>query len=136
MKLVYLLLCLIPSLAIADIFKAIDKDGHVTYSSAPIKGGKRVIETPPPTKHSAASQQNFPKVSQATQRGRDGTRRKILEDELSAEKNLLDSAEKRLKIDEASNPKDDEELKVLFKQVTVHQRNIDALQYEISKLKH
>ena len=139
MKFGYLLLCLIPSLAMADIYKSVDADGHVTYSSAPIKGGKRVILTPLATVNAPArattSPQDFPKVDKETQKGRDSMQRKVLEDELKAEEELLGSAQQGLKQGEATRPKDDEKIKALTKQVDLHQRNINALKIELSKLK-
>src|SRR3989338_5283898 len=87
-RLLFALLCVFPILAQAEIYKAVDADGHVTYSSTPIKGGKKIILEPLPTmmppgrSRSAASPEDFPRVDGETQRGRDDTRRKILEDEL------------------------------------------------------
>jgi len=51
MKLGYLLamMSLCPLLAHAEIYKAVDADGHVTYSSTPIKGGKKITLEPLPT---------------------------------------------------------------------------------------
>jgi len=40
----------------ADIYKAVDTSGHVTYSSAPIKGGKKIILEPLPTMAPPAKQ--------------------------------------------------------------------------------
>ncbi|MFA6920852.1 MAG: DUF4124 domain-containing protein [Gallionella sp.] len=139
MKFGCLLLCLIPSLALADIYKSVDADGHVTYSSAPIKGGKRVVLTPLPVVSAPArtsnSPQDFPKVDKETQKGRDSMQRKVLEDELKAEEDLLGGAQQSLKLGEAARPKDDEKIKALTRQVDLHQRNINALKIELSKLK-
>lgn len=157
MKLGYLLviLCLSPALAQAEIYKAVDADGHVTYSSTPIKGGKKIILEPlptmvPPTRaRPAASPEGFPKVDGSTQKGRDDTRRKILQDELSSEQQLLDESRQRLKEGEA-NPevyqgqdgktyrnvaKYEEKIRTLNEQVDLHQKNIEALKTELSKLK-
>jgi two-component system nitrogen regulation sensor histidine kinase GlnL len=97
MKLGYLFaaLCICPIWAQAEIYKAVDQDGHVTYSSTPLKGGKKIILEPlptmmPPKMHTF---DGFPKVDNQTQRGRDDTRRKILQDELSAEEKLLEEAQ-------------------------------------------
>lgn len=137
MKFGILLLCLIPVFAQADIFKAVDADGHVTYSSAPIKGGKRIILTPPAQAAHARSTetpQNFPRVSEETQKARDGSRHKILEDELKMEEDLLLAAQQSIKA-EASQSKDVVRAQLLNKQVDLHQGNIDALKAELSKLK-
>jgi len=137
------LLCLFPALALADIYKSVGADGHITYSSAPLKGGKRIIETPAPTRasaarsHSAAAHENFPSVNQETQKGRDETRRKILQDELKIEQSLLGEAQRDLQAGEADKKlaKNSDQFKNLANQVELHQRNIDALNTEISKLK-
>ncbi|MFA6970823.1 MAG: DUF4124 domain-containing protein [Gallionella sp.] len=139
MKLGYLLLCLIPSLALADIYKSVDADGHVTYSSSPIKGSKRVIMTAPiaaaAPARSSASPHDFPKINEETQKGRDGSRRKILEDELKTEEGLLNTANQSLQVVEEHRPRDDGKIKELHKQADLHQGNVTALKTEISKLK-
>ena len=147
----FALLCVCPMLAQAEIYKAVGADGHVTYSSTPIKGGKKIILEPLPTMMppKARSPENFPKVDGLTQKGRDDTRFMILQNELTTEQKLLEEAKQRL--DEAeANPevfkgqdgrtyrnveKYDEKIKPLAEQVALHQRNIDALQTELSKLK-
>ena len=165
MKLRYLfaLLFVCPIFAQAEIYKSIDKDGHVTYSSTPIKGGKKIILEPisttlPQRSSSIASPEGFPKVDGATQKNRDDTRRKILQDELSTEEQLLEEAKNNLKAAE-ENPevfrvvvgkkpdgspitetrrnvaKYDEKIKPLSEQVDLHQKNIEALKTELSKLK-
>lgn len=139
----------------AEIYKAIDADGHVTYSSTPIKGGKKISLEPLPTilppgrARAAASPEGFPKVDGATQRGRDDTRRRILQDELSSEEKLLEEAGQALK-EGQENPetfkgkdgktyrnvvKYEEKIKTLNEQVDLHQKNIEALKTELSKLK-
>lgn len=141
MKLGFLLamLCLCPVLAQAEIYKAVDADGHVTYSSSPIRGGKKIVLEPLPTMappaRARATPDDFPKVDNATQRGRDGTRRKILQDELSTESQLLDESKKNLKAGESNRDVPKDKLKTLAEQVDLHQKNIDALKTELSKLK-
>lgn len=135
------LLCMVPLLAQADIYKSVDADGHVTYSSAPLKGGKRVVVTPPNTRmapertRAVSTPQEFPRVSQETQRGRDVTRRNILQDELKTEEGLLNEARQDLAQGEKKQPKDAGKIAALTKQVDLHQRNINALKIELSKLK-
>ena len=83
-----------------------------------------------------------------TQKGRDDTRRKILQDELNAEQKLLDEATQNLK-DGESKPevfkgqdgrtyrnvaKYDEKIKALQEQVDLHKNNVEALKTELSKL--
>lgn len=157
MKLRYLLvvLCACPVLAQAEIYKFVDENGHVTYSSTPIKGGKIISLEPLPTMvppartGSAASPEGFPKVDGAVQRGRDDKRRKILQDELDTEEKLLEEARLKLKEGEG-NPevfkgkdgrtyrnvaKYEEKINALKDQVEMHQNNIEALKAELSKLK-
>lgn len=147
----FAVMCICPMLAQADIYKAVDENGHVTYSSTPLKGGKKIILEPLPTMLPPAnvqSQANFPRVDSETQRGRDDTRRKILQDELNSEQKLLEVAQQNLQEGEA-NPevfkgadgrtyrnvaKFDEKIKRLKEQVDLHQQNVDALKTELSKL--
>jgi predicted RNase H-like nuclease (RuvC/YqgF family) len=135
----------------AEIYKAVDENGHVTYSSTPIKGGKKLNLEPLPTMVPPANvkaAEDFPRVDSETQRGRDDTRRKILQDELNAEQKLLDEATQNLKDGEA-NPevykgedgrtyrnvaKYDEKIKTLQEQVDLHKSNVEALKTELSRL--
>jgi hypothetical protein len=157
MKLRYIfVLCCAASFAIsanADIYKRVDEDGHVTYSSKPIKGGKKLHLEPlptmaPPPKTSNASE-GFPRVSAETQTKRDDTRRKILEDELATEQQALEDA--RTKLQEGKDnpevhkgpngqifrdfPKYEEKVNALQEEVTTHEKNVEALQTELSNLK-
>lgn len=157
MKLRYLFaaLCAYPLLAHAEIYKAVDANGHVTYSSTPIKGGKKIILEPLPTMSPPAHGRytptpgDFPRVNGDIQRGRDDTRRKILEVELETEEKLLLEARQNLK-DGESNPevfkgkdgktyrnmaKYQEKMLTLTEQVELHQKNIEALKTELSKIK-
>jgi cell division protein FtsB len=148
----FTILCLCPIWAHADIYKSVDADGHVTYSSAPLKGGKKIFLEPLPTMLPPAkvqSSEDFPNVDRKTQKARDDKRRKILQDELKAEENLLEVAQQNLK-DGKANPevfkgkdgrtyrnvaKYDAKIKQLNDQVDLHQQNVDALKAELSKLK-
>ena len=153
MKLRYLLAVLMvcPSLVQAEIYKAVDENGHVTYSSTPIKGGKKINLEPLPTMDapSRSSPENFPRVDGETQKNRDDTRYMILQNELSEEERMLAEARQNLQEAEA-NPevfrgkdgktyrnmaKYTEKVKEFTDQVELHQKNVDALKIEISKLK-
>ncbi|MGA7750767.1 MAG: DUF4124 domain-containing protein [Gallionella sp.] len=145
----FAMLCICPMLAQADIYKSVDADGHVTYSSTPIAGGKKLNLEPLPTMlPSTNASAGFPRVDSETQRGRDATRRKILQDELDAEKKLLETAKQNLS-DAESNPevfkgqdgktyrnvaKYDDKVKPLQDEVDLHTKNIEALETELSKL--
>ncbi len=144
-------ICLCPLLAHADIYKYVDKDGHVTYSSTPIKGGKKITLEPLPTMQPPrmATPGDFPKVDSATQKSRDDARRKILQDELDAEEKLLEEARQKLKEGEETPEvyrgkdgktyrnvaKYEEKIKALQEQVDLHSQNVEALKTELSKLK-
>ena len=135
MKSLCLLLCMLPIAAQADIYKAVDAEGHVTYSSTPIKGGKRLNLMPPEERSrekTRSTPQDFPKVNEETQKVRDDARKKILEGELKTEEGMLSNAIQGLK---SVNPKDQEKLDSLNRQVELHQGNVDALKAEISRLK-
>ncbi|MDP1995845.1 MAG: DUF4124 domain-containing protein, partial [Gallionella sp.] len=98
---------------------------------------------------SSASPEGFPRVDGATQKGRDDTRRKILQDELSTEEKLLEEARQSLKeggdTPEVYRGKDgktyrnvakyEEKIQALKDQVELHSKNIEALKTELSKLK-
>jgi hypothetical protein len=157
MKTVYLLalLCVSPLVAHAELYKSVDADGHVTYSSTPLKGGKKIFLEPLPTMAPLAKARvptDFPKVDGETQKGRDGARRKILQDELNTEQKLLEEAKQNLQSSEGENrgsflkngkvvvneSRAQEYAADVTKQnneVSIHQKNIDALNSEISKLK-
>lgn len=162
MKFRYLLavLCACPLPVQADIYKAVDADGHVTYSSTPIKGGKKIILEPLPTmvppstsspgrSRSETPAGDFPRVDEATQRNRDDTRRRILEEELATEQKLLGEARQKLQLAEDTpqvyRGKDgktyravaqyEESVKAAQEEVSLHERNIEALKTELSKLK-
>jgi arylsulfatase A-like enzyme len=136
----------------AEIYKRVDAQGHVTYSSDPIKGGKKLDLKPLPTM-SGASQRStpadFPKVDTQTQRSRDDTRRVILQDELATEEKLLATARENLtniennpesRINAAGIPfrqtaEYTEKVKAAQETVALHEQNIKALRTEILNLK-
>lgn len=154
-----LLLLLAPLPAQADIYKSVDADGHVTYSSVPSKGSKRLDLGPVPTSRPAepparrqtpkSGAETFPRVDRETQQSRDDVRRRILQEELATEQKLLVEAKANLQAGE-ENPevfrgkdgktyrnvaKYDAKIRDLTEEVDLHQRNIEALQTELSRLK-
>ncbi len=137
----------------AEIYKRVDADGHVTYSSSPIKGSRKLQLEPLPTMTPTARERNgasgFPKVDGQTQSRRDNTRRKILEDELDTEVKALEEARANLK-DAEDNPevfktangqtlrnvaKYEEKVNAQRDEVEIHEKNIQALKTELSNLK-
>ena len=138
------------SWAQADIYKRVDADGQVTYSNAPLKGAKKIHLAPLPTFPSRSEKKgnaaDFPQVDSATQKGRDNTRRQILEGELATEEKALAEARNNLQTG-AENPeintdkdgkvfrnvaKQDEKMNALQEKVLVHEKNIAALKTELS----
>jgi hypothetical protein len=138
----------------AEIYKRVDEDGHVTYSSAPIKGAKKLHLEPLPTMAPPVkprNSENSPdfRVNTETQNRRDNTRRKILEDELATEQKALEEARLNLK-EGQDNPevhktangqsfrnvaKYDEKVNALQEEVSAHEKNVQALKTELSNLK-
>lgn len=151
-----LLLCVTAhaGIAQAEIYKRVDADGHVTYSSSPAKGAKKLQLEPLPTSSSSTTRErvsspSFPKVDGRTQSRRDDTRRKILEDELDTEVKALEEARAKLKEAE-ENPevhkmangqirrnvaKYEEKVNAEQTEVSNHEKNIQALKTELSNLK-
>jgi hypothetical protein len=137
----------------ADIYKRVDDQGHVTYSSEPIKGGKKLFLKPLPTLSGAPNRrttpEDFPRVDTQTQKSRDAARRVILEDELSTEEKLLATARDQLQTLETTQEsivgadgvpfrnqaKSTEKIKAAQDSVSLHEQNIKALKTEISNLK-
>ncbi|MEN6587623.1 MAG: DUF4124 domain-containing protein [Sulfuricella sp.] len=109
----------------AEIYKQVDAQGRVTYSNVPMKGATKLnlepLNTVPATrtKASTPSPSGFPKVDGDTQKKRDDTRRKILEDELAAEEKLLT---------EATTQKD-------ATAISLHEKNVAALKKELANIK-
>ena len=153
--LLFVLLCVSHAgMTQAEIYKRVDAQGHVTYSSEPLKGGKKLELKPLPTMNGTRGSQrstpeDFPRVDAQTQRSRDATRRIILEDELASEEKLLAAARENLKSIE-SNPeplvgpdgipfrnaaKQAEKIKAAQELVSSHEQNIKALRTEISNLR-
>lgn len=108
-----------------EIYKHVDAQGRVTYSNVPMKGAIKLNLDPlttvpaPRARASTPSPAGFPRVDNDTQKKRDDTRRKILEEELAAEEKLLGDAVK-------GKSREDIEL---------HEKNVSALKKELSNLK-
>ena len=148
------LLCMAyAGLAQAEIYKYVDSQGRVTYSSTPMRGAKKLNLEPLPTMEAPRahmeSQSEFPKVNEETQRKRDDTRRQILENELASEQKLLDTAKEKLQIAKDTpmvyRTKDgktfrnvagyEANVKAAQEQVDLHEKNIEAIRTELSQLK-
>jgi hypothetical protein len=132
---------LLAGAAQAEIYKYVDKEGRVTYSNVPMRGAKKLDLGPIPAMHpaprgahsghSSASESpspaNFPRVDDATQKNRDQGRRGILMEEMGREQNLLTEARQQL----AAAPQNAK----ARDNVTFHEKNIEALQKEIGRIK-
>ncbi len=120
-----------------------NSSGNSSSSPAPAATGRSAAKTPTPAA--------FPRVDDQSQKARDNDRRRILESELAAEQRNLDQASKALAEQEAiilpsermqfkggggiSGGKVEERLQPFKDKVALHQRNIEAIQREISKLR-
>ncbi|MDD2699721.1 MAG: DUF4124 domain-containing protein [Sideroxydans sp.] len=155
-----LLLCVVftaSTSAYAEIYKRVDKEGHVTYSSEPFKGAHKLKLEPLPTTQppkplpskSNSEESSFPRVDKATQSRRDDKRRSILEDEMATEQQALDDARAQLKVAEdtpqvytgadgrtyRNMAKYEEAVQAAQENVRMHENNIRALQTEIDNLR-
>lgn len=144
------------ALAHADIYKHVDKDGHVTYSSEPSRGAEKLrlgpLNTAPPTQKNVRPRETFegfPRVDEATQKRRDDQRRRILEDELASEQSALEAAREKLKLAQDTPmvyrtpggqtlrnvAQYEENVRLAREAVKTHEDNIKALQAELANLK-
>lgn len=146
--------CLAAPAAEADIYKCVSDSGQITYTNAkPANHEKgcslmtkdQPVSTASSGKRSSAaatpSPSSFPKVDNDTQKSRDNDRRKILENELDAEKKALEAAKKELAEQEAVRNGDEKNYQKFLDRVqpykdtvALHQRNIDSLNKELAKL--
>ena len=134
----------------SDVYLCTDEHGVKEYRNTGLnKSCKKVdlpgITTIPATAvkksaKSAISPGNFPQVDDATQKRRDSDRKKILSDELAAEQKKLNDLNTEYKNGEPDRLGDDrnyakyqERTSSLKDDVARTQKNIEALQREISK---
>ncbi len=138
---------IVAATASAEIYKHVDKEGRITYSSTPMKGAKKLYLDPPAaqSRPKAATPDSFPKVAHKVQQQRDLKRREILAEELAAEEKFLSDARQALKQGE-ENPEvlrishtqsrhnvvsPEEQMKKFREQVLLHENNIAALKREL-----
>jgi hypothetical protein len=137
------------------VWKCIEADGRAHYTNIKKETeGKQctvvtkevsVVSPPPPPSRSAAAEKagsGFPKVDRDTQKARDESRRRILEDELFAEEKGLVDARAKLAAQEAVRYGDEQNyqrvldrLKPFQDAVERHERNIAALRKELASLR-
>ena len=143
-------LLLTPSAVLADVYKCVDDDGHVTYTNTKPSAKAKCtalsrdqrVSTVPGRASNAPSPSGFPKVDADTQKARDNDRRKILDQELATEQKMLDEARKALAEQEAVRTGDErnyqrvlDRLQPYKDKVALHERNIEALKKEIGNLR-
>ena len=90
----------------------------------------------------ATTPAGFPKVDSSTQKTRDDGRRKILQNELGAEQQMIKDAQQKLTEQEQIRSGDErnfakvaERLQPLKDKVDQHQKNIEALQKELASIR-
>jgi hypothetical protein len=137
-----------------DTFKCIDANGRATYTNMKEEAkGKNctvvmreisVVPAGPVQRPAAAnpSPAGFPKVDAATQKSRDGARRRILEEELSGEEKALAQAKAELTEQEGIRTGDEknyqrvlDRLQQYKDEVERHQKNVEALKTELNNAK-
>jgi hypothetical protein len=137
-----------------DTFKCIDANGRATYTNMKDETKDKncsvvmreisVVPAIPPARNAAAnpSPAGFPKVDPATQKNRDGARRRILEDELSGEQKALAQAKTELSEQESIRNGDEknyqrvlDRLQKYKDEVERHEKNVEALKKELSNAK-
>jgi hypothetical protein len=151
-KRLFLLVALFPlSAAASTLYKCTDESGVVLYTNQ--KTAKKnctvlSVQVPPAPKvgsggtaragnsapRAAAnpSPSDFPRVSSNEQKARDTDRRAILERELASEQSSLEKAKQAL----GANPTQAAQAPQMVRDtVTLHERNIAALNKELSKLR-
>ncbi len=147
-----LLLALTPIVHADVMYQCVDAHGHKTFSNVKLStpGIKcsamdlGPATTVPPVRSAvrAPSPASFPKVDESDQKARDTDRRRILETELAAEQQSLLLAKKELAAQEAVRSGDErnyqrvlDRLEPFKNKVALHERNIEAIQRELDKLR-
>jgi hypothetical protein len=133
------------SVAYAQIYECIDAGGQKRFTNikSEAKGCKlldigpfNVVPPPRPQGKAAPAPANFPKVDPQTQKERDGTRRRILEQELANEQKLLDQAHQQLAQESKRlGGEGNSQLEPYQKRVRQHMDNIANLRKELSGLR-
>jgi hypothetical protein len=122
--------------------QVVTKEVSVVPAPAPPTARGRGAAPPAATASAATTPPGFPRVDADTQRARDETRRKILQDELATEEKSL--AEARAKLTEQESVRHGDErnyqrvldrLKPFQEAVERHERNVAALKKELGALR-
>jgi hypothetical protein len=153
------LLFLVATSARADVmYQCVDESGHKSFSNikSSAKGAKcTAMDLGEPVSVPAAkaaaktpTPATFPKVDDNAQKARDNDRRRILDGELAAEQKNLEQAKKDLAEQETAvqpnerlqggginGGKVQQRVQPFKDKVALHERNVEAIQKEISKLR-
>lgn len=144
--------CLVIGMPVrAEIYKFVDDNGFVTYTNMPRPGVKAQVVIPDtlsgstskgltstsPPKSTRSNKQistpgYFPRVDTGTQRKRDDMRRQLLEEEMSGERRNLAAAQAAFS---AGSRRPGADLKSLMDSVRLHEKNIEMLTKELSRIR-
>lgn len=149
----FLLLSLILAApAQAEIYKYVDENGQVTFTDVYRKGAQR-IDLPgapkplapagkAPTRASAPSPANFPRIDAGTQKRRDDIRRQVLQDEIDGERRNAEEARRQLTLggrlqpgERASDTSYVNRVNRLRAALQQHEQNVTAIQRELANLR-
>jgi len=144
MKVWLMVFTLAATAAHAEMWKCVDAEGNTRYTNvkSDARGCKPLNQntvSTVPAMRPAQKPGNFPSVGSETQKQRDADRRKILEQELAQEQQLLGDARKQLAEQEAvrgGNEKNyarvQERVEPYQRAVKLHESNIESLKKEIA----
>jgi hypothetical protein len=133
------------------MYKCTDDSGVVLYTNqkgtgknCTVLGRDQSVSSVPASRSASRSTSpgDFPRVDGETQRGRDGDRRKILEQELATELENVDKSKAALAEQESIRNGDEknyqrvlDRLQPFKDAVALHERNVEALRREMGNLK-
>jgi hypothetical protein len=132
------------------MYQCIDEQGHRTFSNVKLSDTSRkctIMDLGPATTVPSVptaktpSPAGFPTVGKDDQKKRDDDRRRILEGELSNERQNLEQAKKELAAQEAIRSGDERNYQKVLDRIepyknkaALHERNIEAIERELAKL--
>lgn len=135
------------------IYKCTDDNGGTLISNTKVNKNCKVVSSSPESPISAPKARSsgaaatptpagFPRIQEDTQKARDTDRQRILEQELASEQRNLEQARKDLAEQEAVRSGDEknyqrvlDRLQPYKERVSQHERNIEAIQKELGKLR-
>ncbi|MBI1395561.1 MAG: DUF4124 domain-containing protein [Betaproteobacteria bacterium] len=140
--------CIAPALA-GQTCKYVDADGRITFANVPVKNARKVMcfepvphAAPKRLGHAPGSSAQPPgqdretvRIDPATQQRRDLDRRQILERELAEERRLLEAARRTLSQSTSTSGRERESPDPALEAVQRHQRNVEAIERELSAIR-